>query len=194
MLPDKFSFTGKKPACLFFLSPIHDQSAAALIAALAKAARRHDEILLLFTSPGGETDASITIHHFIKALKIPVAIHSMGCIESVGNVVYQAGHRRSCTETSYFRFSKSTGLAIEEDNGRFSGRQAHHYSSIQRNRKAISDFMVRGTNLKPDDLEKLLDKEETIEARDAVALGVADEAKDRGLPKGLNVTVIKCEA
>ena len=110
------SFNGQNQVGISFIAPIYSRFAAILVTALADAAKTHDEILLLFSSPGGDAEAGMAIYHFIKALPVPVTIYNIGIIDSIGNVVYQAGSRRLCAETACFRF-RGIEFDVDENGG-----------------------------------------------------------------------------
>ena len=181
------SFNGQNQVGISFIAEIYSRSAAILITALADVAKTHDEIFLLFSSPGGDAEAGMAIYHFIKALPVPVTIYNIGIIDSIGNVVYQAGSRRLCAETACFRFR---GIEFDVDeNGGVGYRQTIGSDCLtKKDEETISDFMVRHTNLEHDDLDRLIRDMGTIESHEAEALGVADRVGDIVLPKGTQVT------
>ncbi len=53
---------------------------------------------------GGECSYGLTLYNFLMALPIPVHTHNLGTVESMGNIVFLAGERRTACRHSKFLF------------------------------------------------------------------------------------------
>ena len=180
------SFNGQNQVGISFIAPVYGRSAAILMAALAEAAKMHDEILLLFSSPGGDAEAGMAIYHFIKALPVPVTIYNIGIIDSVGNVVYQAGSKRWCAETSRFMFH---GVSVDiREGSRLELKQLKELiGGVENDQKRISEIMASHTSISEESLERLFLEMSFLGSRDAKDKGVTDEVGDINLPRGLPI-------
>ena len=72
---------------------------------LNKIEKHQPEILyFLFASPGGSTDAGITLYNFLRALPQKIVMHNMSSVDSIGTVVFLAGDERFASPHSTFLF------------------------------------------------------------------------------------------
>ena len=72
---------------------------------LNKIEKYQPEILyFLFASPGGSTDAGITLYNFLRALPQKIVMHNMSSVDSIGTVVFLAGDERFASPHSTFLF------------------------------------------------------------------------------------------
>ena len=62
------------------------------------------ELVIHMSSPGGELVSGFTAYHFLKSLPIPVHTHNLSNIESVANIIFLAGSKRTGTNGCRFLF------------------------------------------------------------------------------------------
>lgn len=91
---------------LAFSGPIKPVPGNALRAAVSGAFAREDfgSLTLIFSTEGGDTREGIALYNFFRSLPHPVRMHAGGHVDSMGVVVYLAGHERTCSPASRFFF------------------------------------------------------------------------------------------
>ncbi|ACO76490.1 clp protease [Azotobacter vinelandii CA] len=53
---------------------------------------------------GGECSYGFSLYNFLVSLPIPVNTHNLGTVESMGNIIFLAGQRRTACQHSKFLF------------------------------------------------------------------------------------------
>lgn len=61
-------------------------------------------LVLNIATMGGECSYGFTMYNFVRALPIPVHTHNLGTVESMGNIIFLAGDRRTACNHSKFLF------------------------------------------------------------------------------------------
>lgn len=103
--PAPIQTTAMNPiAYLSYYDSINEQKAKALMQACGQviAQVKPSQLYFLFSSPGGSTDAGFVLYHYLRALPVPVVMHNIGSINSVGNVVFLAADERYAVQHSSF--------------------------------------------------------------------------------------------
>jgi len=147
--------------------------------------KNHDEIHMLLSTPGGTVQDGIAIYNFIRALPVPLITYNIGQVNSIGNVVYQAGQRRIASKTSSFMFH---GVGFDIKNARMELKQLRErMQSITNDQNLITDIMVRHTNLSAQNVNALFLEMENIRANEALERGITDEVTDIRLLKQMPI-------
>ena len=177
---------GKKPICITFNAPINTATAQALVGAVSKVTNdKFDEVHLFLSTPGGTTSDGIATYHFLRGLPIPLITYNIGSVDSIGNVIYQAGGRKISARASSFMFH---GVGVDISNARLELKQLRERMEyIQKDQDMISDIIVRHTNLTKEDVNSLFLEMEFMNAEKALERGVTDEVRDIHLPLGMPI-------
>ena len=177
---------GKKPICINFGSSVSPVTNSALSGVLADVVRKdHDEIHLFLSTPGGTVQDGIAIYNFIRALPVPLITYNIGQVNSIGNVIYQAGQKRVASKTSSFMFH---GVGFDIENTRMELKELRERTqSIENDQALITDIMARHTPLSPEDVNALFLQMEFFGANEAFKRGITDEVTDIRLPKGMPI-------
>src|SRR3989442_4188200 len=61
-----------------------------------------DRFYFLFSSSGGNVEAGIGLHNFLRALPVKLAFHNTGSADSISTVVFLAGEERYATNHATF--------------------------------------------------------------------------------------------
>lgn len=175
--------TEANPIYISFNAPIVPVSVQALMGTLAKSVQDgYSEINVLLSTPGGEVNQGITLYNFIKALPVTVNMFNIGNVNSIGNVVYQAGTKRTTCEFSSFMFH---GVGFDIKNERF---ELSHFQdkmkSLQNDQSLILEIMVRHTKMSVADIEDLFRKMAFINAQESLQHGISDEVANVSVPSG----------
>lgn len=88
-----------------FTGAINSTTCGQLIDKCSKAiAQDASEIVLTVATMGGECSYGFTMFNFLMALPVPVHTHNLGTVESMGNILFLAGQRRTAGKHSKFLF------------------------------------------------------------------------------------------
>ena len=178
--------TGNQPACISFLSAVSAQTTPVFVGALAKTVNDgHDEIHLLLSSPGGTVSDGVAIYNAIRALPVPVYLYNVGSVNSIANLIFQAGRKRICAPSSSFMFH---GVGFDIQNTRMELKQLKEKTvSIENDQSIIAGIMHRHTGMTENEINALFLAAEYMKAEEAVKRGIADEIRDIRLPKGMPI-------
>jgi ATP-dependent protease ClpP protease subunit len=88
-----------------FTAPITSATCGQLIEKSSLAIERGASCLVVnIATMGGECSYGFTMYNFLLSLPIPVHTHNLGTVESMGNIVFLAGERRTACVHSKFLF------------------------------------------------------------------------------------------
>lgn len=88
-----------------FTGPINASTCSQLIEKATVAVQQGASCLVLnIATMGGECSYGFTMYNFLLALPIPVHTHNLGTVESMGNIIFLAGERRTACAHSKFLF------------------------------------------------------------------------------------------
>ena len=169
-----------------FSSMVIPHTAQVLMGALTNAVNNGcTQIHLLLSTPGGTVAEGITLYNFIRALPVPVTTYNIGRVNSIGNVVFQAGAKRLAATTSSFMFH---GVGFDITNARMElTHLIDKIRELQNDQTLISTIMVKRTGLSQDMVQDLFQSMAFMNAGEAVKRGIADEVCNIDLPKGVPV-------
>ncbi len=90
---------------IHFTGPINSSTCGNLISTCAKALQQGADVLQLdIATMGGECSYGFTLYNFLRTLPVPVHTHNLGTVESMGNILFLAGERRTASIHSKFLF------------------------------------------------------------------------------------------
>lgn len=176
-----------KPCCISFNSAINSQTASVLMGALAQCCnKQHKEIHVLLNTPGGSVQDGICLYNFIKALPQKVVMYNMGNVDSIGNVIYQAGNYRVCASDSSFMFH---GIGFDvTGKARFEQKDVRErLSGLANDQSKVSSIIARHSNMSKEELDTLFLEARFMKGSEAVKHGLADEVAEIRLPPGLPI-------
>ena len=88
-----------------FTGPINASTCGQLIDKASIAVQQKaSKLIVNIATMGGECSYGFTMYNFLLSLPIPVHTHNLGTVESMGNIVFLAGERRSACTHSKFLF------------------------------------------------------------------------------------------
>ena len=86
------------------MTDINPQSLAALQkVAMGALHEKATEITVYLSCLGGSTDAGFTAYHFLRSLPVPLTMHCIGNVESMGIIIYLAADTRIASPHSKFK-------------------------------------------------------------------------------------------
>ncbi|MCE7764818.1 Clp protease [Pseudomonas putida] len=90
---------------IHYTGPINSSTCGNLINTCSRALQQGAEILQLnIATMGGECSYGFTLYNFLRALPVAVHTHNLGTVESMGNILFLAGERRTACSYSKFLF------------------------------------------------------------------------------------------
>ena len=90
---------------IHFTGPINSSTCGNLISTCSRALQQGAEVLQLnIATMGGECSYGFTLYNFLRALPVEVHTHNLGTVESMGNILFLAGERRTACSFSKFLF------------------------------------------------------------------------------------------
>lgn len=94
-----------KQHIIHFTGPINSSTCGNLINTCAKVLQQEaEELRINIATMGGECSYGFTLYNFLRALPVPIHTHNLGTVESMGNILFLAGERRSACTHSKFLF------------------------------------------------------------------------------------------
>lgn len=127
--------------------------------------------IININSPGGETDAGISVYQYLKALPITITTHNIGNVQSSAAIIYCSGSQRYSLPYSLFMLHGSSTLY----NGGMSLTTIESLSKLNKMRlNAFTDIFSHCTQMNHDKMDGY------FSSADAHYF-TADEAKAIGL-------------
>ncbi|WP_217548797.1 ATP-dependent Clp protease proteolytic subunit [Pantoea sp. GbtcB22] len=140
------------------------------------------ELSIHMSSPGGDLVSGFTAYHFLKSLPIPVHTHNLSNIESIANIIFLAGEKRTGTSGCRFLFHPfHWGLiGTSVDHTRVSEWSASLDSDLER----YIDILQAQTNgLKDrDEWKKVISTASIANASTGVEWGMISAIEDAKIP------------
>lgn len=88
-----------------FTASINSSTCSQLIEKCSTAVQQDaTAVIINLATMGGECSYGFSMYNFLLTLPIPVHTHNLGTVESMGNIVFLAGQRRSACPHSKFLF------------------------------------------------------------------------------------------
>src|SRR5690606_35340767 len=90
---------------LHFTGPINSSTTGQLIDKCTKAVQQEaGELVIKIATMGGDCSYGFALFNFLRSLPIEVHTHNLGTVESMGNILFLAGERRTACSFSKFLF------------------------------------------------------------------------------------------
>lgn len=179
---------------LSFSADIDRQSVQMLIQVMSK--YHNDgvqEVYLMLSTTGGETQAGIHLYNFLRGLPIRLTVHNVGYVNSVGNVIFLAGDSRYANANATFMFH-GVGFTLSQGQ-RFQEQQLRErLEGVLRDQGRLGSIIQERTKLDEEVVAALFSKAETKDAAWAAEHGFIDEVRDLQIPAGSpidNLTVTR---
>ena len=62
------------------------------------------DFYFFLSTPGGDVMSGLTIYNFLRALPVPITMHNIGNVNSIGNAIFvsaDANHRLACAHSTF---------------------------------------------------------------------------------------------
>lgn len=166
-----------KDRIIFLGSSINDDVANAVVAQLLFLEKEDPEkdIKLYINSPGGSVYAGLAIIDTMNVIKPDVATIAVGSAASMGTMILTAGKKGK-------RFAlKNSTIHIHQPLGGAEGQAsdiAISAKEILRIKDLLRDMLIDATGKPKDKIEKDMDRDYFLTAKDAVEYGLVDKVID----------------
>jgi ATP-dependent protease ClpP protease subunit len=151
-----------------------------------EAIQKHNpkEIYYLISSAGGDVDSGFTLYNFLLSLqsKITIAMHNIGTIDSMANVIFIAGQKRYAAPTASFLFH---GIVMNFNAGGF-GRIAlkEALSRLDGMETRMAEAISQNSKLTTEELKIFFQQGEGKDVNFAFEKGIIQEIKIPAVPPG----------
>jgi ATP-dependent Clp protease protease subunit len=141
------------------------------------------ELCIYISCTGGNTDAGFAIYNFIRSLPIPVTMHSIGSIESMGVILFLAADTRKIVPNAKFKIHElHWGFA----NGTVDhSRLAEYVKSLDFDRDRYASIFherTQGAQIPLNIDSHLRGDAKLLEAKAALDCGLATEISEAAIP------------
>jgi ATP-dependent Clp protease, protease subunit len=138
------------------------------------------EFYFLISTPGGQVMSGLTLYNFLRSLPVPLTMHNVGNVDSIGNAIFVAADTRVACAHSTFMFH---GVGVDIQNARFEEKNAREVvHSILADQKRIADILVERTRLTLNQARKLFREAQTKDAVHARSAGLVTDIRDAQIP------------
>ena len=146
-----------------------------VIKALHLLDQKDEPITIIMNNPGGDWYHGMAIFDAIKSCQSEITIKVYGVAMSMGAVILQAADNRQLAPNS--RVMIHYGYAGMDGHSKTFQKWADEFKKIDKEMEDILLEKIREKHptFKKEDLEKLLDHDSILSAKEAVNLGLADE-------------------
>jgi ATP-dependent protease ClpP protease subunit len=178
------SIDGHNEVYLSFSGEIGAGTSQALIATLSECCNQGvSRAYLMFSTPGGSVMHGMNLYNFMRALPIELTIHNVGNVDSIGNVVFLAGHRRYACAHSTFMFH-GVGFDLEGKQRLEEKLLREQLETVHAEHKRIGAVIQERSKLDEAAVQELFLQQQTKDAIFAARFGIVDEIRDVKIPSG----------
>lgn len=176
-----------KTAYISFSAEINQTTTEQFIATATQlVGQGFNQLYFLFSTPGGNVMNGINIYNILGGLPAKLVFHSVGNVDSIGNVVFLAGDERYACPHSTFMFH---GVGLDVQQG-FRVEQKHAQemlNGILADQKRMSDIIVERTTINAAEAADLFKEARTEGSAYAAARGIVSDIRDVNIPAGSSV-------
>lgn len=184
----------EKVKCIIYNGAITQVTGSKIIDAFTKVINKKsiEIIYFLLSSEGGDTNAGISLYHFLKGIPIKIIIHNTGAIDSIANIVFLAGEERyACDFSSFllhgtgFNFSNFTGamntIFLQEK-----------LSILMQEEKKISKILLDNTKLTENEIKDFFINGRSVDPHYAKSKEIIHEIQNMILAPGMETINVLC--
>jgi ATP-dependent Clp protease protease subunit len=146
-------------------------------------------ITVLISSPGGQVNAGISIHNFLRGLPIEIITHNFGQSDSIAMIIFCAGRRRYTTPNSRFLIH---GIGFDAQAGqRFDERLlGERLEGIKSERITLATIISQNTTRSLENIEADMLRGVVWSPEQAMEYGLVHEIKQQLYELGSDVSQV----
>ena len=181
---------GANAAYITFSAEINTSTTESLLAVLAQAVTEgYEEVHLLLSTQGGSVMSGMNLYNVMRGLPYHLITHNVGNVDSIGNVVFLAGKQRyACPQTTF------TFHGVLYDTGQREIQEERllqtRLDSVRREHDRIGAIVAERTEISQERAAGFFAEAETINAADAVGLGIVHEIRPITIPAGAAIAAL----
>lgn len=171
-----------KSYAVSFTAPVLPQTVQVLMATVGQQLMQgFNDLHLLISTTGGSVADGLAAYNLLRSLPISITAYNVGCVNSIGNVMFLAGDKRYAAKACSFMFH---GVGFDIEKQRFEEKElTAKLANVQNDQTLIADVIVRHTNITKEQVRDLFLNAAFVAAPDAQHRGIVDEVRDISLPK-----------
>ena len=170
-----------KERVIFLVGQVEDGMANLIVAQLLflESENPDKDIHLYINSPGGSVTAGLAIYDTVQFIKPHVSTYCLGQAASMGAMLLAAGEKSKRFCLPHAR------VMIHQPMGGFHGQASDveiHAREILSMKKKLNELMVRHTGQTMEVIERDTDRDNFMNAKEAVKYGLVDHVMDKRAP------------
>ena len=166
-----------------FSAEVIQNTTETLIATMAELGNLQvKEVYLVFSTPGGSVMCGMNLYNVLSGMPFELTIHNVGNVDSIGNLIFLAGHKRYATQNATFMFH---GVGYESPQGRVEEKfLRERLDGLMSDQKRIGDIIAHHTNLIEGEIKELFREAQTKDATYARDKGLIHEIRSLKIVAG----------
>jgi ATP-dependent Clp protease protease subunit len=167
-----------KERIIFLTGPFEDGMASLICAQLLflESENPKKEIAMYINSPGGQVTSALAIYDVMQYIRCPVSTVCIGMAASAGSLILQAGE-------AGLRFSlPNSKIMVHQPSGGARGMASDieiQAEDIKKTKRLLNEIYVKHTGQPYDVIEKTLDRDRYMSAREAKDFGLIDQVYEK---------------
>jgi ATP-dependent protease ClpP protease subunit len=171
---------------LLFQAGVNIQIVTQLLSAVTQA--QTNEVYLAISTLGGEVAAGITAYNFLRGLPKQLTTHNIGNIDSIGNAIFLAGEKRFASAHATFMFH-GVGRPVVQNTTLSTNGLVELLNANRADEKRIGDIIKGRTKLTLDQVTKFFQEAKTMDAAEALDVGIIDKVAEIQMPAGAHIVI-----
>jgi ATP-dependent Clp protease, protease subunit len=174
---------------VYFLCNVNAQTCQDFRGICLRAVHEHKvkELLIHISSTGGSIHEGFTLYHFLRSLPVKVTVTNAGSVESAAVLMYLGGHLRLVSSHARFVFHPWTWGFGEGQRSIPTIKEALH--SLEEDLQRFGSIVAEATKgaKAPFDVKATETAANVVDAKEAIAHGIAHEIKESTTPAGAHI-------
>lgn len=182
-----------KTTYIQYYGKVNDNNARSLMSRCAQIIEGGNvqKLYFMFSSPGGNVQAGITLYNFLKALPVPIVMHNVGSIDSIANCIFLSADQRLSNLNASFLFH---GISWNPGGSQVDwAEMQERLSSFERDREMITNIISGRTEISRNELDAFFNQGKTLCPRFALDKNVVQHVMEAKVPEGSPFIVLDLE-
>lgn len=174
----------KNPCWIRFMAPVVPQTVTPLMQVVDQALHEgHDHIHLLLSTNGGSVFHGLSVHNYLRGIKVPLTTYNFGTVDSIGVVMYCSGSVRQSVPHARFMIHP----VLWTVNGQLSLREKdleEHVKSVKIDAENIARVIADTTGKDMKSVEDDMQNRTTLNPKQAKEYGLVSHISPELYPGG----------
>jgi ATP-dependent Clp endopeptidase proteolytic subunit ClpP len=179
-----------KETYIRFMAPVIPQTTDKLLQIIDKKIKdKYEKVHIMISSPGGSVFHGLSLYNFLKGAPIEVFTYNFGSVDSIGVIVFCAGHKRFSVPHARFlihgvRFNISGNASFDEK------QIEEHLKSIKIDQHNIARIIADTAQKPAHKVEEDMNNRITLNPTEAKEYGLVHEIKSELFPIDADLSII----